>query len=442
VRSESTDDARILQAVAAQRSVMERLLVELVRAPTVLGAEGAGQALMRDAFGALGLDAREVALDPDALRAHPGASPFSWHVEGKRNVVATWGPSEVVDGAHSLILQGHIDVVSAEPATLWSSPPFEARVDGDWLYGRGAGDMKGGLVAIVGAVAGLRALGLEPQAPIELQSVVEEECTGNGALQCVIAGSKADAAIITEPTSGEIQTSQVGVLWFHVHVTGQPAHAGEATTGRNAIEASYQLIRSLRALEAELNAAPPPPYDAYEHPINLNVGMIRGGDWPSTVPAECVLHCRLAQYPGVPVEELRQGVEAAIAAARAEPALAGFDARVVYDGFACDGYTIEPESPLLPELARAVRRVRGSSPALYPSTATTDARQLGNYGGTPTVCLGPHAEGIHSIDERVSLQSVLETAQTLALFVRDWCRLRRVRPALRPVPSRPQTSGS
>jgi acetylornithine deacetylase len=435
VRSESTDDVRILEAVAAQRPVIERLLAELVRAPTVLGAEDAGQALMRDAFGELGLNARELALDPTVLRAHPGAAPFSWHIGGKRNVVATWGPSEPAEGAHSLILQGHIDVVSAEPAMLWSSPPFEPRVEGDWLYGRGAGDMKGGLVAILGAVAGLRALGLEPRAPIELQSVVEEECTGNGALQCVIAGSRADAAIITEPTSGEIQTSQVGVLWFQVHVTGQPAHAGEANSGRNAIEASYRLIRTLRVLEAELNEAPPSPYDAYEHPINLNVGMIRGGDWPSTVPAECVLHCRLAQYPDVPVEELRQAVEGAIAAARAEPELAGFDVRVAYDGFACEGYTIEPESPLLPELVRAVRRARGHSPTLYPSTATTDARQLGRYGGTPTVCFGPHAEGIHGIDERVSLQSVLETAQTLALFVRDWC-------GLRPVARRPPSTRS
>jgi acetylornithine deacetylase len=442
VRSESTDDGRILEAVAAQRSAIERLLGELVRAPTVLGAEDAGQTLMRAAFAELGLEPRDLALDPVALRAHPGASPFSWEVEGKRNVVATWGPGEALDGGRSLILQGHIDVVSAEPATLWSSPPFEPRVDGDWLYGRGAGDMKGGLVAIVGAVAGLRALGLEPRARVELQSVVEEECTGNGALQCVIGGSKAEAAIITEPTSGEIQTSQVGVLWFQVHVTGQPAHAGEAATGRNAIEASFKLIGVLRTLEAELNAAPPPPYDAYEHPINLNVGMIRGGDWPSTVPAECVLHCRLAQYPDVAVDELRQAVQRALAAVRAEPALAGFDVRVAYDGFACEGYTVESESALIPELVRAVRRASGRSPALYPSTATTDARQLGRYGGTPTVCFGPHAEGVHGIDERVSLQSVLNTAQTLALFIRDWCGLRRARPARRRVARRPPTRRS
>ena len=128
---------------------------------------------------------------------------------------------------------------------MWSSPPFVARRDGDWLYGRGAGDMKAGLAAIVGAVRGLRRLGLEPLAPVELQCVVEEECTGNGAFQCVLAGRPADAVIVTEPTSLTIQTSQVGVLWFQVVVRGRPAHAGDAPIGLNAIEASFPVISAL-----------------------------------------------------------------------------------------------------------------------------------------------------------------------------------------------------
>src|ERR671923_2077363 len=109
------------------------------------------------------------------------------------------------------------------------------------MYGRGAGDMKSGLAAIVGAVAGLQRLGARPGGPVQLQSVVEEECTGNGALACVLAGSKADAAILTEPTKGAIWHAQVGVLWFQVHVLGAPAHAGESGAGADAIEASYAV---------------------------------------------------------------------------------------------------------------------------------------------------------------------------------------------------------
>lgn len=410
----------LLAAVAAERPAIEQLLIDLVQAPTLLGDERAGQDIMRAAFADLGLDPRDVPLDPDALRANPGASPFSWDIEGKTNVVAGWGSGQAA-GGRSLILNGHIDVVDPGPIDMWASPPFVARRDGDWLYGRGAGDMKAGLAAIVGAVRGVRRLGLEPLADIELQSVVEEECTGNGAFQCVLAGRPADAVIVTEPTSLTIQTSQVGVLWFQVVVRGRPAHAGDAPIGLNAIEASYPVISALRRLEAELNVAPPPPYDVYEHPINLNVGMIRGGDWPSTVAAESVLHCRLALFPGLGVDDLKARIEETVASA----ALEGFTARVVYDGFACEGYTLDPDAPLATALGEASEHAIGARPALIASTATTDARSFALYAGSPAVCFGPHAESIHGVDERVSLPSVLQTAQTLALFIDDWCGLER-----------------
>jgi acetylornithine deacetylase len=313
--------------------------------------------------------------------------------------------------------------VSPEPAAMWKSPPFAARREGDWLYGRGAGDMKAGLAAIVGAVRGLMGLGLAPRGRVELQSVVEEECSGNGALACVLAGEQADAAIVTEPTSGAIQYSQVGVLWFQVRVAGRPAHAGDAPKGRNAIEATFPIIRALRELEAELNVSPPAPYDVYPDPIHLNVGMMRGGDWPSTVAGESVMHCRLALYPGEAPSDLKRRVEETVATASADAALAGFVVEVTYDGFACEGYTLERDAPVVTSLSGAIEQTTGAAPALFGSTATTDARAFQLYGGCPAVCFGPHAEGVHGVDERVLLSSMVQTAQALGLFIRDWCGL-------------------
>ncbi len=419
----TTADEPILGAIAAERTWMEDLLVRLVETPTLLGQEAAGQAVMRDAFLELGLEALDLPLDPEALRGHPGASPFSWDVAGKANVVAAWPAAEPADG-RSLVLNGHIDVVSPAPEAMWASPPFSARREDDWLYGRGAGDMKAGLVAIAGAVRGLMQLGLAPRAPVDLQSVVEEECSGNGALTCVLAGRTADAVIVTEPTSGGIQNSQVGVLWFGVRLAGRPAHAGDAPEGQNAIEAAFPIIAALRALEAELNVDPPAPYDVYPHPINLNVGVIRGGDWPSTVAGESITRFRLALYPGTQVESLKSRVEEAVAtAASDDPLLAGFEVEVLYDGFACEGYTLEPEAPVATALGRAAERVTGAGAPVFASTATTDARNFQLYGNTPALCYGPHAEAIHGVDERVFLPSVVETAQVLGLFIRDWCGL-------------------
>src|SRR3954471_21954899 len=124
---------------------MVDLLGELVAAPTVLGHEESGQAVMRRAFGELGLQTADVPLEPAALERHPAGAPFSWDVGGKANVVATWEPDAA---GRSLIVNGHIDVVSPEPGALGGAEPFAARRDGDWLYGRGAGDMKSGLAAM------------------------------------------------------------------------------------------------------------------------------------------------------------------------------------------------------------------------------------------------------------------------------------------------------
>ena len=413
----------ILAAIAAESDAMEELLVRLVEAPTLLGAEGAGQAIMREAFAELGLEPRDVPLDPELLRAHPGASPFSWDVSEKANVVAEW-PAAEPDGGRSLILGGHIDVVSPEPTSMWSSPPFSARRDGEWLYGRGAADMKAGLVAFIAAVRGLRALGLRPRARVELQCVVEEECSGNGALAAMLASEPPDAVVITEPTGLGIQNSQVGVLWFAVRVAGRPAHAGDAPEGRNAIEGSFAVIAALRELERELNEDPPEPYDVYPHPINLNIGEIHGGDWPSTVAGEALTRCRLALFPGEQVQPLRERVEAAVEhVASTDPALEGFGVEVLYDGFACEGYTLEPEAPLIGALGEAIAAAGGGAAPVFASTATTDARQFALFANTPAVCFGPHGENIHGVDERVHLPSVLTTAQALGLFIRDWCGL-------------------
>ena len=415
-------DREIADAVAAVEDEMLELLSRLVEAPTTLGNEEPGQQVMREAFrDLLGLEPFDIPLDAELLRTHPQASPFSWDVSGKANVVADWPAAG--SGGRSLVLNGHIDVVGPASEGLWRTPPFSAARDDDWLYGRGSGDMKAGLAAIVGAVLGLRRLGLAPLAPVQLQSVVEEECTGNGSLQCVVSALRPDAAVIPEPFPGVIPTAQVGVLWFHVDIAGAPAHVAEAGEGVNAIEAAYAIVAELHRLEEELNESPPPPLDDLEHPLNFNVGVISGGDWPSTVAAECTLSCRIASFPGTPVAELKGRVEDAVGSAASwNSYLAAHPPVVRYDGFACDGTLLTDDEPIVQALSSAYEAIAGSPAATTPTTATTDVRAFIG-AGIPAACIGPLAEHIHGIDERVFLPSVMQTAQVLALLVRDWCGL-------------------
>jgi acetylornithine deacetylase len=227
--------------------------------------------------------------------------------------------------------------------------------------------------------------------------------------------------VIAEPFPGAVTVSQVGVLWFHVDIAGIPAHVGESGVGVNAIEAAYPVVLALRELEEELNADPPAPYDEIQHPVNLNVGVITGGDWPSTVAAECSLSCRLALYPGQDVAWLKARVETAVArSAEAHPYLAAHPPRVRYDGFAGQGVEVPGDAPIVDAVAAAHRAVTGTAPDRIATTATTDARVF-VASGIPAVCLGPLAERIHGVDERVHLPSVTTSAQVFALLVRDWC---------------------
>jgi acetylornithine deacetylase len=416
--AEPLTDEAIAAAVAAEEGAMAELLEDLVGAATLFGNEGPGQDVMRRAFSGAGLEPVDVPLDADALRAHTGSSPFSWDVSGKASVVADW-EAVAPGGGRSLILNGHVDVVHADPEGKWVSPPFEPRRDGEWMYGRGAGDMKAGLAAMVGAVRGLRRLGVAPLGRVQLQSVVEEECTGHGALACVLAGHTADAAILTEPTHGAIWFGQVGVLWFDVTIVGAPGHAGQGSSSGGSIDGAFAVIAALRALEAELNVDPPAAFAGHPQPIFLNIGAIHAGDWPSIRPAECKLRCRLGTYPGQPVQALRDRVEAAVAAVP----LGALHAEVTYEGFSVEGYLGDPEEPFITILGDAVERLTGARPPLLTSTATTDARNHHLYGATPAVCFGGVAEGIHGVDERVHLPSMTATAQALAVFIRDWCGL-------------------
>ena len=160
-------------------------------------------------------------------------------------------------------------------------------------------------------------IGLQPAATVYVQSVVEEESTGNGALMTHLRGYRADAVLIPEPEEEKLVRANTGVLWFQVEVRGMPVHVREMGAGANAIDAAYRVIGELRKLEAEWNAdkAGREHFENEEHPINLNIGKIDGGDWASSVPGWCRLDCRIAIYPGVMRPRMRRGRSASAVAA-------------------------------------------------------------------------------------------------------------------------------
>jgi acetylornithine deacetylase len=355
----------------------------------------------------------------------PGYSPGLGKWPRHDNVVATHRPHE--QRGRSLILNGHIDVVPVGAAQLWTDPPFEPTIRDGRMFGRGAGDMKAGIAAYVTALRTLGRLGRQPAAPLFLQSVVEEECTGNGALACLHRGFRADAAIIPEPFAHTILHAQVGVLWLSVEVFGRPAHVMSARSGINAIEASFALFQSLKQMEDEWNATRHPAFADHPRPININLGRIQGGEWTSSVPTRCVMDVRVGFYPGMSVQQAKAAAEECLArTANSDPRLQGVRYTVSYAGLQAEPLLVDTGHPMIGVLGAAHERVFGSAPRLMASSATTDARFFNLYGSIPATCYGPEASDIHGIDESVSLASTLEVTKVLALFIARWCELERV----------------
>jgi acetylornithine deacetylase len=412
-------------ATAALRGETVRMLSELVALPSLLGDEAGAQAWMADTLGTMGLRVDRFDIDEARLRTHPGWSPSLVSYDGRPNVVGVHTPREAT--GRSLILNGHIDVVPVGNASMWTTPPFAPRVDGDRLYGRGAADMKAGIVAYLNAFRALNSLGLQPAAPVFLQSVIEEECTGNGALACLVQGYHADAAVIPEPGNA-IMVGQLGVMWLSLEVTGVPVHAMVAHTGTNAIDAARNLFAELKLLEREWNepARRHALWCAHEHPINFNLGRLVGGEWPSSVATTCRADLRLSFYPDMTREQVKAAVEARLAEAHA--AMAGREGiryTVTYRGFQSEGCVLDRAAPLVTELAAVHREVTGSEVALTVSTGTTDARSFNLYGPIPATCYGPQGADIHGIDEWVSIDSTMQVTEVLARFVARWCGVER-----------------
>ncbi|MBP2299152.1 M20 family metallopeptidase [Azospirillum picis] len=419
----------ILDAADSVQADCVGLLSDLVRQPSTLGNEAGAQAVMADRFAALGLEVDRFEVDEAAISRLPGFSPpvLPGAYAGRENVVGIHRPREA--RGRSLILNGHIDVVPAGPAELWTTPPFEPRIADGRLYGRGAGDMKAGIAAYTAAFDALARLGFRPAAPVYLQSVIEEECTGNGALACLHRGYRAEAAVIPEPFNHSISIAQVGVMWLRLVLTGTPAHVLDTSAGTNAIEAAYALAARLKALEVRWNE-PDCRHSAFcghRHPLNINLGRIEGGEWPSSVPTRCTLDLRLGFFPGQEPEAVRAEVAQAVAeACDGDPLLAGVQVELQWNGFQAAGCDIDPAHPLVTLLADSHRAVRGGEPERVALTCTTDARFFALYGDTPATCYGPEATRIHGIDESVSLDSLRDVTRVLALFIAGWCGLERI----------------
>jgi acetylornithine deacetylase len=418
--------ARLRSAVAANFARQTEFLQALVRFPSLRGAEAPLQDWLYRELGARGYAMDRFSLADVPLAGHPQAAPMV-DADPARSVQLVAAHRAPNPTGRSLILQGHIDVVPEGPTAMWTHPPYAGVVREGWLYGRGAHDMKAGVAAMIFAMDALRSAGLAPAADVYIQTVTEEESTGNGALATLLRGYRAEAALIPEPTGHTITRAQTGTIWFRLRVRGVPVHVMVAQDGSNAIMSAYALIQALYAHTRALNAAgrDNPWYGDIADPIKFNPGIIRGGDWASSTPAWCEVDCRIGLLPGTTPQQAMAGVEQAVrAAAKGDNFLANNPPEIVWHGFQTEPYVLEPGSAAEAVLAAAHQAVHGGAMPERRSTAVNDTRYYGLQMGVPGLCYGPKGEGAHGFDERTSLADLETCTLTIAAFIADWCGVR------------------
>src|SRR5215210_1771678 len=384
-------------------AALARDVAALVQVPSVTGDERAALERLGELAEGLGLRAELHRHDLEALRAHadhPGE-------EGPRDEL--WGLTVGVPGARPdgprLALNGHVDVVPPGTAP-WRHGPWSGAVEDGCVWGRGAVDMKGAVVAMLHALGALG--GRAPHGEVVLLAVSSEEDGGQGTFAALERDSAFDACLIPEPTGFDVVCAQAGSIVFEGVVEGVAAHAAQRLEGSSAIDRYVPVHAALADHERAVNAdVAHPLMRELELPYPLVVGRVEAGEWPSTVPDRLVFAGRAPVPVGETVEDARAAVEAAVAAA-------GDGAATVRwrGGQFAPGET-PADDPVAVLVRDAVSAERGE-PARVAGVPWGADMRLFCARGIPCVMLGPPGiELAHAVDERVVVDDLATVARTM-----------------------------
>ena len=412
---------KVCAEIAGMRDEIVSTLQALVRIPSVVGDEGRAQLFMEEKFRSLELQVISFLPDRDKVKAHPAFIETGVSYEGRPNLIGLL-PGNT--SRPSLILNGHIDVVSPEPVHSWSRDPWGAEMEGDKMHGRGTGDMKSGLLANFFALKGILRAGFRPRGPLMLWSVVDEEAGGGGGtLACLLEGYRASGMICTEPHNLNITIAHAGVSHFRIEVEGRSSHAGMAHLGVNAIGKMIPIYQALIDLDEKRGREVVFPLFAKGsgRSCHINVGTMRAGDWPSTVAGSAAIEGRIGFIPGEKLADIRRLIAATVEeTARKDPWLRAHPPRIEWVGWQDEAWHQDPGHPFVQTLKRSAEEVLGREAEFIGRASGLDTRFAAHFN-MAAACTGPRAANIHGIDEYVEIPSVVQTAQVLAMMVLNWC---------------------
>jgi acetylornithine deacetylase len=349
----------------------------------------------------------EIARFVQAWLNERGIQADVHHAAPSRPSVIARVPGKNGEGkGRSLLLYAHLDTVGVEGMTQ----PFNPRIHDGRMYARGAYDMKAGLAACMLALAEIRAGELDGD--VLLAAVADEEHASLG-IQDVLRHVRADAAIVTEPTSLEVCIAHKGFSWHEITTSGRAAHGSQPQFGIDAIAHMGRVLSRLEALHAELRRRAPHPLLGHG---SLHASLISGGQELSSYPATCTLQLERRTLPDEDLASVEHEIEGLLSALAAEDPQFQTRHRTTLSR---PPFCISENEDIVVILKREAAVVLGTTPTTIGASFWMDAAFLA-AAGIPTVAFGPHGAGAHAIDEWVDLHSVDQCRETLVRTIRSF----------------------
>ncbi len=338
------------------------------------------------------------------------------------NLIARWD----VGRTKTVHFNAHYDVVPATDNWKFGSP-FEPAVHKGMIYGRGSGDMKGSIAALLMAVEALQRTGRRPAFNVECSFTADEETGGElGAGYVVRQGLvNADYAVVCEGAAGtRVGCGHNGVLWLEVAIQGKSGHAANPTEGENAFEAMAELVANLQGFKKKLQAPGRRYLDftGVERSPTISIGGVfagSAGDKVNTVPARASFSIDRRIVPNETVEQVEKELRQAIALAARKQSRLKYRVAPALRIKPC---VVDPEHILSRSFAGAVQTVRRHAVGFRSISGFTDLHYFVEDGGIPGIGYGVNGQNGHGVDERVRVWDVIQTSRVYAEFMQRGVR--------------------
>lgn len=375
----------------------------------------------------LGLEVELFEPSVDEFRHHPMYRPGQTFTG--RPIL--WARLPGRGGGRSLLFNGHMDTVIADPLEDWSHDPWGGEIEAGRLYGRGSCDMKGGIASAVAVADALVSTGTVLDGDLFFNVVPFEEVNGMGTTATMLRGYRADAAICCEPTELNTLIACRGILLGELHVRGRSAHAEiiqphhSAGGGVSAVDKLIDLLLGLRRLNEDWRTRPDKQHWILSTPYVLPT-LMHGGRFASNWPAEARALLNICYLPnevdgdgyGAHVKAELETVVAELA--RTDSWLTDHQPRLEW---LCDfpARELEHEHPLVRLVDRTARTHGHADSHLVGFDTWADQVMLMKEGGIPSVCCGPGSIlNAHAADEYVPIADLRACTRIYADLATQW----------------------